>query len=384
MTGHVRRRGDRSWEIKFDLGTDPLTGKRLTRYHSFKGTKREAEAELTRLKAGADAGTYVDPSKTTLSEFIDRWLSDWAPANVTPKTLERYKQLTSLHVKPHLGASRLQKVKALHFAELYGKLQRAKADGGAGLHPRTVGHVHRLAHRILSHALKWGLLVSNPVSSADPPPVERTEIEIMTPDQVNAVLPALRGRTIYPIAVLGLATGMRRGELLALRWGDVDFDAGKVRVERSLEQTKAGLRFKSPKTKSGRRNVSLPASVVTELRAHWRRQQEGRLALGIGKASGEDLVFTRADGATIIPDALSKEWARLVRSLKLPDVTLHAWRHTHASQLIAAGLDIVTVSRRLGHGNPSITLTVYAHLFSNTDARAAEIIEAAFAGALAE
>src|SRR5881397_4061320 len=112
MTGHIRRRGKSSWKLKFDIGADPVTGKRLTRYHSFKGTKREAEAELVRLKAGADAGTYIDPSKVTLSEFIGRWLRDWAPANVTPKTIERYRQLTSLHVEPHLGASRIQKVKA--------------------------------------------------------------------------------------------------------------------------------------------------------------------------------------------------------------------------------------------------------------------------------
>lgn len=382
MTGHVRRRGDRSWEIKFDLGTDPLNDKRITRYHSFKGTKREAEAELTRLKAGADKGEYVDPSKLTLSEFLDRWEA-WSATQVSAKTLERYKQLTAIHVRPHLGASRLQKLKTVHFAELYGKLQRAKAEGGAGLAPRTVGHVHRVLHSVFKQAVKWSLVSVNPIVAAEPPKVEDTEIEILDPGQTTAVLQALRGRPIYPIAVLGLATGMRRGEMLALRWGDINFDAGKVRVERSLEQTKAGLRFKPPKTKKGRRSISIPASITTELRAHWRRQQELRLSLGLGKATDTDLVFPRLDGKPTIPDDLSKEWARLVGSLKLPDVTLHAWRHTHVSQLIASGLDIVTISRRIGHANPSITLTVYAHLFSNTDERAAEIVEAAFASTLA-
>jgi integrase len=383
MTGHIRRRGERSWEIKFDLGTDPLTGKRQTRYHAFKGTKREAEAELIRLKAGVEKGEYVDPSKVTLAQFLDRW-EEWAASQVSAKTMERYKQLTALHVRPHLGAARLQRLRTVNFAELYGKLQKSKEDGGAGLAPRTVGHVHRLMHRALGHAAKWSIISVNPVVAAEAPRVERTEIEILSPDQVTTILRMLRDRPIYSIAVLGLATGMRRGELLALRWGDVDLDGCKIRVERSLEQTKTGLRFKSPKTASGRRNISIPASIVTELRAHWRRQQEQRLALGLGRTTGESLVFTRPDGGTVVPDALSKEWARLVRSLKFPDVTLHAWRHTHASQLIASGLDIVTVSRRLGHANPSITLTVYAHLFSNTDARAAEIVESAFANVLAE
>lgn len=238
MTGHVRRRGERSWELKFDLGTDPATGKRLTRYHSFKGTKRGAEAELTRLKASADKGDYVDPSKTTLAVFLDGWEA-WAATQVSAKTLERYKELLTHHVRPHLGATRVQRLKPINFAELYGKLQRAKPEG-AGLAPRTVGHVHRLLHRALGHAVKWNVITSNPIDAAEPPRVERTEIEILPPEDIRRVLQALRGRALYPVAVLALATGMRRGELAALRWGDVDFDGGKVRVERSLEQTNSG------------------------------------------------------------------------------------------------------------------------------------------------
>src|SRR6516162_5563546 len=147
MTGHIRRRGEHSWELKFDLATDPA-GKRRTRYVSFKGTKKEAKAELVRLKAEADKGEDVDPSKVTLSQFLDRWLA-WAETQVSAKTQERYRELAAHHVRAHLGGHRLQKLRAVHFAELYGKLQKPKADGGAGLSPRTVGHVHRLLHRVL-------------------------------------------------------------------------------------------------------------------------------------------------------------------------------------------------------------------------------------------
>jgi integrase len=152
---------------------------------------------------------------------------------------------------------------------------------------------------------------------------------------------------------------MRRGELLALRWKDVDLDGGKLRVEQSLEQTKTGLRFKGPKTKHGRRQISLPSSVVVELRTHRRTQAEQRLALGLGKEADEALVFRRVDGAPLLPNSVTTEWRRLVVSLRLPRVSLHAWRHTHASQLIASGMDVLTISRRLGHGSPSITLNVY-------------------------
>jgi integrase len=382
MTGHIRRRGAKSWELKFDLGTDPRTGRRITRYHSFKGTKHQAQAELVRLKAAADRGDYIDPSKTTVADFLDRW-ETWAATQVSAKTLERYRELLKHHVRPRLGALRIQKFKPVDLAELYGKLQTAKPEG-AGLAPRTVGHVHRLLHRVLGDAVKWSLIAVNPASAAEPPRVERTEIEILEPEQIRTVLDALRGRPLHPVAVLALATGMRRGELAALRWGDVDFDGGKIRVERSLEQTNAGLTFKSPKTKAGRRTISVGPSVIAEIRDQWRRQQEQRLVLGIGKAGADDLVFARPDASPWPPDSLTSAWQKAVATLKLPKVTLHALRHTHVSQLIAAGLDVVTVSRRIGHSNPNVTLTVYAHLFGNTDERAAAAVEAAIAGALAE
>lgn len=334
----------------------------------------------------ADDGAYVDPTKTTLSEFLTRW-ETWVSTQVSGKTLERYKELATHHVRPHIGASRMQKLQTVHFAELYGKLQKAKANGGSGLAPRTVGHVHRLLHQVFGHAVKWQVITINPVALADPPRVERTEVEILSPDQIKKLLTELRTQTLYPdlypVAVMGISTGMRRGEMLALRWGDVDLDGGKLRVERSIEQTNAGISFKAPKTKAGRRTVTIPPSIVAELRKHWTEQQKRRLILGLGKAGVDDLVLSRADASTWPPDSLTMEWARAIHVLKLPKVTLHALRHTHVSQLIAAGMDVVTVSHRIGHSNPTVTLGVYSHLFGNTDERAAAVVEAALGSVLA-
>ena len=162
------------------------------------------------------------------------------------------------------------------------------------------------------------------------------------------------------IALLGISTGMRRGELLALRWRDVDFDGAILRVEQSLEQTKAGLRFKAPKTKHGRRAIALAPSLVAELRRHRKNQLEERLRLGMGKIPDDGLVLARWDGNPRSPNATTKEWTRALAEFGLPAVSLHALRHTHASQLIASGLDVLTISRRLGHGSPSITRNVYA------------------------
>ena len=181
-----------------------------------------------------------------------------------------------------------------------------------------------------------------------------------------------------PIVAFLLGTGARRGEALALRWKDLDLDKGKALIERSLEQTKAGLRFKSPKTKKGRRNITIPPWLLAELRSHRTRQQEQRLKLGLGRAPDDSLVFARWDGSTRSPHWLTQKFALAMADLKI-DCTLHRLRHTHVSQLIAAGMDVLTISRRIGHASPEITLRVYGHLFGNTDARAAEIMEAVFA-----
>lgn len=382
MKGHVRQRSPGSWELKFDAGVDPLTGRRVTKYRSVKcATKREAQAELRKALLELDKGTYIDASKTTLGDFLDRWLRDWAAHNVSAKTRERYAGLIATSIKPHLGARNLQKLRPADLASLYTKLVTAGRKGGeSGLAPRTVGHVHRILHRALGHAARWGERTDNPASLVEPPRVEQEEIAILGQDDIRTVLAKLRSKPLYMIALVGLSTGMRRGEILALRWRDIDFAAGRIRVEQSLEQTKEGLRFKSPKTKSGRRSITIPASVSTELKAHLRLRQEQFLAIGRGKVPDDGLVFCDENGQPLSPNAVTKAWSASVVSLGLPDVTLHAWRHTHASQLIAAGMDVLTISRRLGHGSPSITLNVYGHLFNSTDDAAARVIENAFGG----
>ena len=365
-------------------------GKRITKYRAFKGTKKEASAELVRLMNSAHQGDYIDPTKITVSEFFDRWLRDWAAINVGAKTLERYRELTSAHVQPHIGATPIQKLQPVHLAELYAKLlarrkPAARPEKATGLAPRTVGHVHRLMHKALKVAVEWGVIQRNAAAVARPPKLERTEIEILSVEQARTLIEKLKGQPLYPIVVLGLATGMRRGELLALRWKDVDLDGGKLRVEQSLEQTKiGGVRFKAPKTKHGRRSISLAASVVAELRQHRKQRQVQRLQLGLGKAPDDALVFPKWDGTPRVLTTTSTEWTRTLVKLKLPAVSLHALRHTHASQLIAEGMDVLTISRRLGHGSPTITLDIYGHLFGNTDDRAADVIERAFGKVLAQ
>jgi integrase len=249
-----------------------------------------------------------------------------------------------------------------------------------GLADQTRLHTHRVVFNMLKHAAQWGVVSRNVATMVDAPRVRAREIEILTPVQVASVLETLRGKPSHPIVALMLGTGLRRSEALALRWQDVNLDAGTLRVEQALEQTKrGGLVFRQPKTRHGRRTVTLAPSTVAVLREHRTAQREQRLFLGLGKAADDALVFTSADGSPYLPTNLSLQWRRAMKRAGLK-VTLHSLRHTHASTLIAAGLDILSISRRLGHGNPAMTLNVYAHLIRPDD-RAAAIIEQALAPA---
>ncbi len=364
MRGKLLKRGKASWQIRFDL--PPIDGKRRFFYKTVRGSKADAQTELARLLTEHHAGTLPTRTAATVGDYLASWL-DTATGR-SPKTLERYGELAANQIAPHLGNEPLQKLAPEKIRTWHATLTKA------GLAPRTVHHAHRLLRQVLATAVKDGKLARNVADVYAPPKAKRTKIEILEPDQIGAVLAALEGHTLYPIAVLALGTGMRRGELLALQWGAVDLDAATVRVERSLEETSEGLRFKEPKSDAGWRTITLHPSTVEALRAHKLAMMEYRLKVGAGALEADTLVFTDANGKPLKPHTVSRAWRRVVDAKKLPRVTLHALRHTHASILIRSGVDIVTISRRLGHGKPSVTLDVYGHLMGGADQAAAEAI----------
>ena len=364
MRGNITRRGKSSWQLKFDVASDDC--KRHTRYATVRGTYKDAQRKLTELLGAADDGTLPDPTSATVADYFRAWLG--SAREQSPKTLERYGELIDRQIVPHLGAHKLQKLRPEHVQHWHGTLINL------GLSPRTIGHAHRLLRLVLKSAMANSTLSRNVAAVHSPPKVEDEEIEILSVDQIADVLAKLDGHTLYPIVALALATGMRRGELIGLQWGDIDLDCGTLRVERSVEETKAGLRLKSPKTKRGRRNITLSIDTVAMLRAYKVKMMELRLALGMGNVTPETLVFSTVEGALLRPRNLSKAWWRTRSALKLPSVSFHAFRHSHASMLIRAGVDVLTISRRLGHAQASITLNVYGHLYEGADAAAAKAI----------
>jgi integrase len=360
--------------MKFDLETDG-SGQRQTRYVTVKGKRQDAQRELTRLLGAAHDGSLVEANRVTVADYLRGWLD--GAHGLAGKTVERYRQLAEQQIIPHLGALALQKLRPATIADWHATLLKSGGKGGVALSARTVGHAHRVLHRALARAVESELLARNVASIIKPPKVEEAEIDSLKADQIATVLKALDGHPLQPIAVLALSTGARRGELCGLAWGHVDLDKATLKIERSLEQTKAELKFKSPKTKTSRRAISLPPTAIDALRAHRRQQLETRVALGQGRPDADTLVFSRVDGSPIPPNDLSRDWARFVKARKLPRVSFHGLRHSHVSALIASGVDPLTISRRIGHASPVVTLRTYAHLFTQTDAGAAKAIEAA-------
>jgi integrase len=372
MSGHIRRRGERSWELKFDLGRDPATGKREIRYRSFKGTKREAQVKLTELTAAVVGGSYVEASKITVADFVRARIGQWeaAPDGITARTAQRYRQLTEHQIAPYLGGKTLQKLTRLDIEGWHNALHRA------GLAARTIGHAHRVLHQALNDAESDGMVTKNVCRLHKAPKV--TEREMVIVQDVPGFIAKIQGSRLYVHAVLALVTGMRLGEVLALQDRSVDLDKKVIHVREALEETKKhGVRIKTPKTKAGRRDITLPKIAVDALSAYRGKLLETRVKLGAGKLPNDALLFANLAGKPLRPGNVSSDWGELAASIGMPEITFHGLRHTHASQLIASGVDIVTISKRLGHAKPSVTLATYAHMFTTDDSKAAAAINAA-------
>ena len=345
MKGHLTKRGRASWRLKYDVDADGRGG-RQTHYVTIKAsTEREAQAQATKIMAAVHDGAHVDPSRLTVAAFITRWLDN--AHGLAGKTLERYRQLARHQIIPHLGAVPLQRLRRSYIIDWHAKLLKTGGTGDRPLSARTVKHAHFVLHRALERAFEAEIVARNVAHGIELPRVEMKEIEILKAGEIEAVLAALADHPLYPIVVLALSSGARRGEILGLTWGNVDLAAGTIRIDRSLEQTAAGLKLKAPKTKHGRRTVGLPPIAVEALQTHRRKQLEWRVAAGLGKVTADTLVFSRFDGEPIVPNGLSRDWGKFVRTHRLPIVSFHALRHYAEFRIMPSDLRIVSTGDAL-------------------------------------
>jgi len=379
MKGHIRERSPGHWAIVIDI-RDAATGKRKRRWHSFAGNKRAAQIECARLISELNGGTYLEPNKTTVAQFLDRWLDDIKP-NVTPKTHERYTEIAKKNLVPALGALILTKLKPMHIAGAYAKaLSDGRRKGAGGLSPSTVHYMHRLLKQALAHAVRWQMLPRNPADAVDPPKVERPTMSTYDMDQTAELLDAVRATRMVMPVVLGVLCGLRRGEIAALRWQHINLAGGQLAVVESAEQTAAGVRYKKPKSGRGR-TLALSGSVVEELRLHRVRQAEELLKVGV-RQTGATFVCTREDGLPLQPRSLSQAWRCFAMNGSLPRVRFHDLRHAHATHLLASGVHPKVASERLGHSKVGITLDLYSHVLPGMQEDAAARVDEALRAAV--
>lgn len=371
LTGSVYRRGN-VWWVQIEVGQDPATGRRQRHYKGGFRTRREAEAYKAQVLAELQRGTFVEPAKMTVGEFLERWLRDYAEVSVRPSTLESYRALVRRHLIPALGKIPLAKLQPIHLQEMLARKQQE------GLSARSVRYLYSLMREALGHAVKWQLLGRNVAEAVDPPKLERAEREVLTEEQARALLEGIEDlRLLVPVS-LALLGGLRRGECLGLRWEDVDQEEGRIYIRQTLEYVPGkGLVFGRPKTPKSRRAVDMPPLVFTILR-RWRKQQaRERLAAGpLWKDSG--LVCTAEDGGPLDPDRVTKAFAKVVKALGLPAITFHGLRHTHATLLFKQGTHPKLVQERLGHSQIGITLDLYSHAVPGLGKEVALTVERIF------
>jgi integrase len=351
MSGHVRQRGRKGqWYAVIDVVTD---GKRKRVWHRLNvAGKREAERACAGLITKQSEGTYVEPSRTTVAEFVRSRIDQWEAAkDITARSAEGYRRYVTNQIAPHINKP-LQKLAPLDIEAWHTALRNS------GLAARTIGHAHRLLGTALRDAEKYGLVTKNVARTQRAPRVSETEMAVV--QDVPAFISALRvSQRFYAPAMIGLFAGMRLSEILALRWSRVDLDRGIIRVVEALEQTRAGIGFKEPKSKAGKRDISLPDILIDVLREHRKSQLELRMQLGLGRPPEDALLFSDLEGGPLAPNAMSARFSEFTKSIGLPEIGFHSLRHTHASRLLADGVNVVAVSKRLGHSKPDITLRAH-------------------------
>jgi integrase len=323
--------------------------------------------------------TRSTPERCSVKQWLEQWL-ETVRTEVSPKTHERYGEIVRNFLIPALGNYALTKLVPSHIQKAYNEWATGgRLDGKpGGLAPQTRRHIHRILRTALARAAEQQLLARNPadVFKKRLPKVERRELVTLTADQSAQLLEAIAHSRVYWPVLLALSTGMRRGEILAVRWKNVDLELGTLRVVESLEQTKTSIRFKAPK--SGRhRAITLPGYAVEELRRLKREQAEALLALGVRQTSNT-LLCCRSDGEPHQPLSLTYEFARFMGRMKdQPRVRFHDLRHSHATQLLASGVHPKIASERLGHASVGITLDLYSHVTDTMQGEAAAKLDSA-------
>lgn len=373
MRGHIRRRGA-GYSVVIDVGQDPLTLKRRQKWYSGLKTKRAAEKKLTELLGQMDEGSYISSSKQTLAQYLATWLASIKPPAVSPSTWSGHRTFVKCHIIPALGDIPLERLSASHLDKFYGDLlDHGRRDGKGGLSPRSVSLAHATLHTALATAVRSKLLARNVVKEASPPRAQRLSPRpTWSVEELTKFLEHVAGDRLFAAYHLAAFTGLRRGELLGLRWRDLDLEANTLSSVHTVISVDYAVLSSTPKTAAGRRSVVFDARTAEVMKRHRLNQNEERVSVELGPALADDLVFSGPDGSPIHPNGFSDRFDRLVRAVNIPRLTVHGLRHTHATLMLKANVHPRVVQERLGHANIAVTLQTYSHVLPGMQAAAAD------------
>lgn len=351
------------WQARYTEGYDSGTGKQIQRSITGKSQKEVAE-KLKAATSGIDCGAYVKPNKQTLGQWLDVW-TDTFLLNIKPRTLDIYKSDIRLHIKPFLGAVRLDSLDAPTIQAAYIKLLRPSEKKPRGLSPKTIKNIHGVLHKALQQAVLLGYIRRNPADACVLPRVERPKIVPFDDGQVASFLKEVKGTRYETLFVTALFTGTREGEILGLTWDCVDFERNIITIDKQMQlHQETGCRaYQLIPTKNDKIRTFVAApTIMTQLRHHQALQAQQKLAAGAVWANAENLVFTDDLGKPLMKATVYREFKKLAAAIGRPDARFHDLRHTFAVAAIQSGDDIKTIQENLGHATASFTLDVYGHV----------------------
>ena len=363
MRGSIIKRSKGSWTIIINLGRDPATAKRKQQWVTIRGTKKQAETRLAELLNQMDTGGFIKPTKETFGSFLQRYLDDYISTQIRATTLEAYQQ-RGKHLIDGLGHIPVSELREEHIHKYYREKSKT-------LSPGTLIKHHNLLRSALSQGVIWRTLTRNVAEAVKPPKVSRKEMRALTGPEVHRMLEACEDSAWHSIFHTLTWTGLRRSELLGLRWKDVDLILASLRVVQSVQRLNTReFIVQEPKTASGRRTIALSPASCLVLREHREKQEADATLLGRQLAE-DDLVFSHPDGSPRDPSTLTLAFRRLTRRVGLDGVRLHDLRHTMASLYLEQGVNPKTVAERLGHASVTITLDLYSHCLPGVQEAAA-------------
>lgn len=337
--------------------------------------KKEAEKALIKILSQLEDNSFIDPSKITVKEYLLNWLETYVDTNLAKTTARGYRVNVEKHVIPEFGNMLLSKLQPIHIQALYNKkLKEGRVDGKGGLSAKSVIYIHRVLRKALSQAVKLQILSKNPADFVDIPKNKSYEVKILKEDEIQSLLNAFKNTDIFIPVALAISTGLRRGEALALRWSDIDFENKTLSISQNIVPLKRGYIFTTTKSEKSRRTILITDNIIKLLEQQKELQEKNKKLLGeIYKDN--DLVSCYPDGAPFNPSSFSHMFAKVLKKNNLSHIRFHDLRHLNATLMLKSNIPPKIASARLGHSSIGITLDLYSHVINEMQEDAANKLD---------